>query len=136
MKIKNLIEQMALTEKSPEQWSGEYVSNYLFQLNDAFVELMMEKEMEKLLGAENEKIQRMASTMNEVFGLMINLVSNVPYSTLREVKLVNKDKMLDVGYAISDLNTVSDRQNEINRMLDEKMVELHKALEKMNERLQ
>jgi hypothetical protein len=136
MKIKNLIEQMALTEKSPEQWSGEYVSDYLFQLNDAFVELMMEKEMEKLLGAEKEKIQRMTSTMNEVFGLMINLVSNVPYSTLREVKLVNKDKMLDVGYAISDLNTVSDRQNEINRMLDEKMVELHKALEKMNERLQ
>lgn len=136
MKLKNLIEQESLPEKTPNEWSGEYVSDYLIRLNGALTELMMEKEMEKILGTDPEKIQRMTSTMSEVFGLMINLVSNVPYSTLKEVKLVNKDKMLEVGYAISDLNAVSDRQNEIARMLDEKMVELHKALEKMNERLQ
>lgn len=136
MKIKKFIEQGAFSEKSPKDWSGEYVSNYLVQLGDAITEAMNENEIGKSISQDAEKIQRMTSTMNDVFGLVIDLVSNVPYSTLREVKLVNKEKMQMVDYAVSDLKDVSQRQNEITRMLDERIFQLNEALGKMNERLQ
>ena len=120
----------------PEQWSGEYVSDYLTQLRDVIAEVMTDTEVGKFIDEDSEKIQRMISTMNEVLGLMIDLVSVVPYSTLREVKLINKQKMLGFDGAISDVKHVSEIQHETIRMLDARVFELNKALEEMNARLQ
>jgi hypothetical protein len=134
MKIKNFMEQGAFSEMPPEQWSGEYVSDYLTQLRDVITEVMTDTEVGKIIDEDSEKIQSMISTMSEVLGLMIDLVSIVPYSTLREVKLVNKQKMLLFDGAISDVKHVSEVQHETTRMLDERISELNKALEKMNAR--
>ena len=136
MKIKNFIEQGAFSEMPPEQWSGEYVSDYLGELRDAITEVMTNKDVGKFIDQDSEKIQRMTSTMNAVLGLMIDLVSIVPYSNLREVKLVNKQKMLGFNDAVSDLKIVSERQHQSTRMLDERISEFDKALEKINARLQ
>ena len=136
MKIKNFMEQGAFSEMPPEQWSGEYVSDYLTQLRDAITEVMTDTEVRKFIDEDSEKIQRMISTMNEVLGLMIDLVSIVPYSTLREVKLVNKQKMLEFDGAISEVKHASEIQHETTKMLDERIFELNIALEKMNARLQ
>ena len=112
------------------------MSDYLIQLSDAITKVMIDNEVRKCLGQDAEKNHRMTSLMKEVFGLVIDLISNVPYSKLREVKLVNKEKLHRIGYAASDLKDASRWQHEISRMLDQRISELNEALGKMNERLQ
>ena len=49
MKINKFLEQGAFSEMPPEQWSGEYVSDYLTQLRDVITEVMTDTEVSKFI---------------------------------------------------------------------------------------
>jgi hypothetical protein len=136
MKIKQIIQQEPFSNISPDQWSGEYVSDYIIQIGYALSEFLSSEECIKVLCEEPEKIDAMKKTMNHVFELISNLTSTATYSKLSELKLVNQERMDDLIRSVSEFKKISALQNETTCMLDQKIIEVENEIQRAYSRLQ
>lgn len=136
MKLHKFIAEINLQEKQVSDLSGEEHANLLFNI----LELLMSYIDDEVISNKNDfdiqKVNKARYVVHESITLILNLISNAPYSKLHDTRVISK-KNLDYLEEMWTQNYIMlDRLKEFCRASERRMDDTKSALEQVNERLQ